>query len=374
MTSPADLRAQIPTLDRVRYMNAGASGPSPKPVVEAAESMLRRHEFDSHAEEGPYPLASETYEEVRGVVADFLGAGDSEIALTQSTADGITSIASAIEWEPGDTVVRTDLEHPAGVLPWAALEREGVDARVVESEGGRIDREAYAEAVRDAKLVCLSALTWNYGTHLPVSELVDIAHESGAFVLVDAVQVPGHARFDVTDWGADAVAAAGHKWLLGTWGAGFLYVEESVANELHPGAVGYRSVETPTAESYEFKRGAPRFEVGTTNLAPYAALREAIRTMEDVGLDAVERRIDELAARLAEGVPDDRLVSPASPESGLVSFTVEDPERTVEALKERGFVLRSIPAPEGAVRASLHVYNTEEDVDRLLDALDDAGW
>lgn len=374
MTSPADLRAQIPTLERVRYMNAGASGPSPRPVVDAAESMLRRHEFDAHAEEGPYPLAFDTYDDVRGVVADFVGANEREIALTQSTADGINRIASALDWERGDAVVRTDLEHPAGILPWTALEREGVDVRVVESEEGRIDREAYAEAVQDAKLVCLSALTWNYGTHLPVSELVDIAHDSGAFVLVDAVQVPGHARFDVTDWGADAVAAAGHKWLLGTWGGGFLHVEESVANDLHPGPVGYRSVETPTDEEYVLKRGAPRFEVGTTNLAPYAALRAAVETMEDVGLDTVERRVTELAGRLAEGVPEDRLASPATPESGLVSFTVENPERTVETLKERGFVLRSIPAPEGAIRASLHVYNTEEDVDLLLDALDDVGW
>jgi selenocysteine lyase/cysteine desulfurase len=372
--NPRDLRASVPTLDRVRYMNTGASGPSPKPVVEAATDCLKRHEFDSHAEEGPYPFAFDTFDDVRAEVADFVGAAESEVALTQSTTDGINRIACALEWEPGDVVVRTDLEHPAGVLPWARLERQGVEVRVVESEDGRIDAEAYAEAVDGAKLVCFSALTWNYGTELPVSDLVDVAHDAGALVLVDAVQVPGQTTMDVREWGADAVAAAGHKWLLGTWGSGFLYVEESVADDLHPGPIGYRGVEVPTDEEYQLKPGAPRFEVGTTSPAPHVALVTAMETIRDVGLDTIERRVESLASRLVDGVPDDRLFSPDDPETGLVSFRVDDPETTVERLKERGLVVRAIPAPEGAVRASLHVFNTESDVDHLLEALEETGW
>jgi selenocysteine lyase/cysteine desulfurase len=372
--NPRDLRASVPAFDRVRYMNTGASGPSPKPVVEAATDFQRRHEFDSHAEEGPYPLAFDTYDEVRADVAEFVGATESEIALTQSTTDGINRIACALDWEPGDAVVRTDLEHPAGVLPWARLERQGVEVRVVESEDGRIDREAYAEAVGGAKLVCFSAITWNYGTRLPVSELVDVAHDAGALVLVDAVQVPGQTELDVSEWDADAVAAAGHKWLLGTWGSGFLYVDEAVADDLHPGPIGYRGVEVPTDEEYQLKPGAPRFEVGTTNPAPHVALVKAMETIDDVGLDTVERRIDSLASRLVEGLPEDRLYSPADPETGLVSFRVDDPERAVERLRERDVVVRAIPDPDDAVRASLHVCNTEADVDHLLDALDETGW
>jgi selenocysteine lyase/cysteine desulfurase len=153
--------------------------------------------------------------------------------------DGINRIACALPWEPGDAVVRTDLEHPAGILPWQRLARQrDVEVRVVGSEAGRLDLDAYREAVDGAALVCLSALTWNYGTHLPVAELVDVAHDAGALVLVDAVQVPGQAPMDVGEWGADAVAAAGHKWLLGLWGAGFLYVEESAASTSWSGTAG----------------------------------------------------------------------------------------------------------------------------------------
>ena len=219
-----ELRADVPALSESAYFNFGAHGPSPKYVVDAASEYIADHEYGSGTTD-PYTRAFETYEAVRERIAAFVGAEPDEVALTESTTDGINRVAGAFDWEPGDVVVRTDLEHPAGVLPWKRLEREGVEVRVVETEGGRIDREAYADAVADARLVCFSAITWTHGTRLPVAELVDIADDAGAFTLVDAVQSPGQVAMDVGDWGADAVAAAGHKWVLGPWGAGFLYVD-----------------------------------------------------------------------------------------------------------------------------------------------------
>jgi selenocysteine lyase/cysteine desulfurase len=305
---------------------------------------------------------------VRERVADFVGAEPDEVALTESTTDGIGRIAAAIDWEPGDAVVRTDLEHPAGVLPWKRLEREGVEVRVVETEAGRVDREAYAEAVADARLVCFSAITWTHGTRLPVAELVDIADEAGAFTLVDAVQSPGQVPMDVSAWGADAVAAAGHKWVLGPWGSGFLYVDREAADELAPRAVGYRSVEDPDGDAIAFKQGAKRFEVGTTTPAAHAGLVEALDAVDAVGLPAIEERIASLTDRLKDGVPDDRLLSPREYESGLVTVDVDDPEATVDRLADDGIVVRSLPHPD-AVRASVHAVSTEAEVDRLVDAL-----
>jgi len=368
--TPEDLRDDVPALADVNYMNYGASGPSPRRVVEAAEAFIEHHEYDAPGGEGMYTAAWDAYDETREAVAGHLGAAPEEVALTQSTTDGINRIACALPWEPGDVVVRTDLEHPAGILPWQRLERQrDVEVRVVGSEAGRLDLDAYRDAVDGAELVCLSALTWNYGTHLPVAELVDVAHDAGALVLVDAVQVPGQRPMDVGEWGADAVAAAGHKWLLGLWGAGFLYVEESVAEALEPRTIGYRGVVESTAEEFEFEPGAKRFEVGTTNPAPHVALRTAIETMVSVGLDEIEALIGKLAGRLVDGIPDDRLLSPAEPESGLVTFEVDDPEATVERLKDAGIVIRDLPYPE-ALRASVHAVNTEADVDALLDALE----
>lgn len=367
---PDALRADTPALTDAVYLNTGASGPASRRVVEAAEDAVERHEYESHAGEGPYPMAWGLFEDARERVGRYLDTDPANVALTQSTADGVNRIADAIDWRAGDVVVRTDVEHAAGVLPWKRLrDTEGVSTRVVPTEAGRIDREAYREAVADARLVCFSAITWTAGTRLPVAELVAEAHDAGAEVLVDAVQVPGQAPMPVEEWGAEYVAAAGHKWLLGPWGAGFCYVEPEAAERLEPHHVGYRSVADPDAEGYEFHPGARRLEVGTVSPGPHAGLMEALDVHDEIGLDAVRSRIERLTDRLKDGLGTERLVGPREYESGLVAFEVDgDPERVVERLKERDVVVRDLPT--GTVRASVHAFNTAEDVDALLDGLD----
>jgi selenocysteine lyase/cysteine desulfurase len=366
--TPRELRADIPALDDHAYMNFGAHGPSPADVVEAAERFQRTHEYESPVEADPYESAFAAFDRTRERLAAFVGAEADEIALTESTTAGINAVANALDWQPGDVVVRTDLEHPAGVLPWQRLRERGVEVRVVETDRGRIDVAAFTDAVADAKLACFSAVTWTHGTELPVSELVDAAHDAGALALVDAVQVPGQLPMNVGDWGADVVAAAGHKWLLGVWGGGFLYADRDVAESLRPSTVGYRSVETPTADPYEFAAGARRFEVGSANPAPHVALREAVDAIDEVGVDRIRDRVRGLVERFADRVPDSQLLSPADPESGLVTVDVDDPDATVERLRERGVVVRALPEPS-AVRASIHAVNTTDDVDRLAAAL-----
>ena len=368
MLTPTELRADIPALQETTYLNYGAHGPSPQYVVDAAIDFVQRHEYDAPATADPYETAFDEFDRTRAAVSSFVGAQSDEIALTESTTAGINAITGAIDWKPGDVVVRTDLEHPAGILPYHRLKREGVEVRTVETTDGRLDRDAYIDAVADARLVSFSAITWTHGTRLPVSELVDVAHDAGAFTLVDAVQVPGQTAMDVSEWGADVVAAAGHKWLLGLWGGGFLYVDRDVAGGLEPRTVGYRSVETPTAAEPEFATGARRFEIGSANPAPHVALRESIRTISDIGLDRIENRVQALAGRLASGVPDERLLSPSAPESGLVTIDVDSPSETVERLRADGFVVRALPSPD-AIRVSVHAVNTAAEIDALLDAL-----
>lgn len=364
-----ELRVNIPALEDGIYLNTGASGPSPRRVVEAIEDALEAHEYDAPTAEGPYQAAMDTYDEARGAVADLLGATPAEIALTESTTDGINRVVSAIDWEPGDVVVRTDLEHAAGILPWRRLEREvGIEVRVLETEDGRVDIADVRAVAPEAKLFCLSSLTWTHGTRLPIEKIVEIAHDASARVLVDAVQSPGQTAVDVREWGADFVAGAGHKWLLGPFGAGFLYVHEGAEAGLSPSAIGYRSVEEPNAADYEYRPGAGRFEVGTSSPAPYAGLTEAIALHEEIGLEAIQGQVETLTDRLKAGIDDERLLSPRDYESGLVTIADDDPEATADRLAEEGIVVRSLPYPQ-AVRASVHAFNTVEEIDAVLEAL-----
>ena len=362
---PATLRADIHACESCAYLNTGASGPSPERVVTAATTAQRRHEFDV-CETDHYTAAAELLNEARAAVADHIGARPADIALVASTGDGISRVANAVDWEAGDRVVNTDLEHPSGVLPWRRLAEQGVDVTTLPCPDGRLPIDAYREAVAGARLVCLSSESWVHGTRLSVREAVEIAHDAGALVVVDAVQTVGQHPLDVTEWGADAVCASGHKWLLGPWGAGFLYVDPGSIDEFRPRHVGYRSAVDPNGDGFEYHPDASRFEVSTTSVAPYAGLVEAIETIEAVGLDTIETRIERLTDRLKSGL-DGRLVSPAEYESGLVVFEVDDPDDLVRRADEAGVVIRDLPS--GDVRASVHAFNTAADIDRLLELL-----
>ena len=373
---PESLRADIPALTDCIYLNTGASSPSPRRVVEAATGFLEGQQFDAPCGEGVYGTATEARDSARETVAAHLGADPGEIALTDSTVDGINHVATSLDWEPGDVVVRTDLEHPAGELPWARMrDLHGVEVRELSTDHGRLDLDDLKETVTDARLLCLSSLSWNYGTKLPVAEAVDIAHDAGTQVLVDAVQSPGQMPVDVTEWGADFIAGSGHKWLLGPWGAGFLYVDGAALETLHPRRIGYFGADTVEAEGeaggaaagYEFNPDASRFELGTDAMAPRVGLEAGIETIEAVGLDTVQSRIAELTDRLKQGLGD-RLLSPRGYESGLVTFDAEDPDAVVDRLDGAGVRIRSVPDPH-ACRVSVHVFNTAGDIDALLDAL-----
>jgi selenocysteine lyase/cysteine desulfurase len=366
--NPEALRASIPALDEVVYLNTGASAPLPRPVAEAVQSCVADQGYRAPTEEGMYQQAFAVYDDAREAVAGLVGAAESELALTQSTTDSINRIACASEFEPGDVVVTTDVEHSAGELPWRRLgDLHGVEVRVVETTRGRLDPDDVADVLDgDVRLVSLSATEWAYGCRLPVEAVTEMAHDVGARVLVDAVQAVGARPVDVEAWGADFVAAAGHKWLLGPWGAGFLYVREDAEEWLTPRQIGYRSVEDANTADYEYKPGAQRLEVATTNPAPYAGLVEAIERARSDGIETRMRRIEELTDYLKSRIADDRLLSPREFHSGLVTVEVDDPEGTVDALDDRGVKVRVIPSID-CVRVSVHAFNTREDLDRFVE-------
>jgi selenocysteine lyase/cysteine desulfurase len=365
---PETLRQEIPAFEECTYLNWGASGPSPRPVVEAAAEFERYHQYESPAAEGMYAAADEATERAREAVAGLLDTASRNVALTQSTVDGINHVATSIDWEPGDVVVRTDTEHSAARLPWERLaKRHGIEIRVLETEAGRLDLDALKTAVADARLLCFNSPTWSYGNRQPVEEIVEIAHDAGARVLVDAVQAPGQQPLSVEQWGADFVAGSGHKWLLGVWGAGFLYVSDDALDALSPTRIGYYSVEDYNAAEYEFYDDARKFDLGTRSLAPFVALETAIEQLESIGLATVDQRIGRLTDRLKDGLGD-RLLSPRDAQSGLVTFAAEEPAATVERLAKQEIQIRPLPDPE-ACRVSVHAVNTEADIDRLLDAL-----
>lgn len=364
----SDLRSDIPALEECIYLNYASHGPSPRQVVDHATSTVEYFEYNTCCiNRADQALAK--YECLREKLAEFIGANTCEIAFSESTTEGINKIANAFDWKPGDTVVRTDLEHQAGILPWEQLRRQGINVNVVETQNGCIDVEEFRDTIEDAKLVCFSALSHTLGSRLPVQRLGKIAADTGVFSLVDAVQLPGQQRIDVQEWNVDAVAAAGHKWMLSPQGSGFFYFNEDSIGEVVPNSIGPRGVESISGPEIHYRDGAPRFEIGSTSLAAHSGLGKSIEIINEIGIETIESRIRELAEFVKKKIPQPRLLSPQNFHSGIVTIKANTPTQVANTLEKDDILVEPLPRLQ-AIRISIHATTTWRDIHKFVNAID----
>jgi selenocysteine lyase/cysteine desulfurase len=368
----ARVRAAFPATRHVTYLDLANRTLLPQPVLDEIERFAR----EAAGTGGDKEEWARLVEEARAEVAALIGAGPAEIAFVKNTAEGLNAAANALGLGRGDAVVLNDLEHPNNVYPWLHLARRGVEVRWVQSRGGRVHlADLLAELRRGARVVALSHVTASTGVRADLAALASACHAHGARLVVDAIQSIGVVPVDVHAAGVDLLAAGAHKGLLALHGVGILYCRRDLIPSLEPvyaARAGLQpgSAGDPRAGTVPFADDARRFELGNPNYLGIRALRVAVRFIRRLGVDAIEVRVRELVERLLDGL--DRrgieTLTPADPadRAGIVSFRVADPGATVRRLAA-GQVIVSERA--GAVRASPHVYNTEEDVDRLLSEL-----
>ncbi|MDI3297827.1 MAG: aminotransferase class V-fold PLP-dependent enzyme [Bacillota bacterium] len=374
------VREELPAVRRAVYLNTGTAGPLPRRVAAALERALAREVEEGRAWPDLWPLARERREALRARVAALIGAGAEEVALTHHTSEGLNIVLWGIEWTPGDEVVTTDAEHEGGLVPLYLLhQRRGVGLRFASVGDG--SEEAALEGIRRAltpatRLLLLSHVSYSTGARLPLAEIVTMAHARGVPVLVDGAQSAGALPVDVHALGVDFYALPGQKWLLGPEGTGALYVRADRLAELRPTFAAWASARHGTvaadAPRLELAEGARRFEVGTVFEPALEAWREGLEWLESLGWPELFARVERLAAyaraRLGE-LPGLRVTTPANA-AGLLHFEAQGaaPERVVRALRERGFMLRVTPHPP-RMRISTGFFNTEEEIDRLAQAL-----
>jgi L-cysteine/cystine lyase len=371
------IREQLPVTRRMAYFNTGSVGPLPVRATETIAAWVRRELDEGRIGVEAMQAANEVRARARAAVAGVIGAEPDEIALTHHTTEGINVVLWGLDWQPGDELVRTNLEHPAVFLPAFAVERR-FGAKVVVADlgsGGGDVVEAFAKALSPrTRVVALSHVAYCTGAALPVAEIARLAHEQGALVLVDGAQAAGAVPVDVKSLDADFYAVPGQKWLCGPEDTGALYVRRNRLESVQQTFVGYASMATLTyGEPLIPQPDARRFEVGsrhTPSLAGQAASIEWIK--EEVGFSWAYARIAHLVAVARErlgDIPGVEIISPSNA-AGLLSFAVAgvDAEALSRRLNAQGIVIRWIRAPRCA-RASFGFFNTEEDVDRLVAAV-----
>lgn len=396
------IREQFPILQRtVRgdkplvYLDSGATSQRPLPVWKAEEEFVLHTNAPVHR--GSYQLAEEAddaYESARQAIAAFVGADRDEIAFTKNATEALNEVAYVLGDEragdlyvgEGDTVVITELEHHANLVPWQELcARTGATLKWYSmTEDGRIDLDSL-ELDDSVKVVAFTHQSNVTGAVADVDELVRRARAVDAMVVLDACQSVPHMAVDFHALDVDFAAFSGHK-MCGPSGVGVLYGKDELLKKLPPFLTGGSMIEIVKMEKTTFAEPPTRFEAGTQMTSQVVGLGAAVKFLEEVGMDNIhahEKKLTERALRQLKEIPGLRIIGPETTENrgGAISFTVQGvhPHDLGQVLDDHGVSIRvghhcawplhRACGAQSTARASFYLYNTEEEVDKLVDAI-----
>jgi cysteine desulfurase/selenocysteine lyase len=369
------IREQFPVTKNKVFLNHAAMSPIPKAVADAM------HKFVDESSDFSFDL-KESEDSGKPDFARLINAKSEEIALVENTSVGMNIAANVLNAPHGSKIVTTDLEYPSVTYPFLRKSM-GLRVHYVKNVNGKILPEDVEKAVDDkTAAVAISQVEYVNGFRHDLRSISEIAHEHGAYLIVDAIQACGAIRVDVKRDHVDFLAAACYKWLLGPLGAGYLYVREELIEKFEPPYVGWASVRQEIFNTVEFwdiwnpqySQTASRFEVGSSSTVSFLGAREAIKLLLNVGIENVERRILKLTDRLIDSLEElgFKLQTPKGERyrSGIVNFKIDNPQEIVEKLEKTGIV---VSARANGIRVSPHFYNTEEEIDRFIEEIKKEG-
>jgi selenocysteine lyase/cysteine desulfurase len=372
MTPGAEARRRFPIFEHTTYANSCSQGALSVDVRRAYEEYLEG--WDVHGAEWEHWV--ERAEAARAAFARLVGAEPDEVAVTTSVSQAVSALVSALPLERGrNRIVISEFEFPTvGQISHAQELRGAEVVHVRPDPDGRIPLERFAEAIDErTALVCCTAISYRTGYRLDVAEVARLAHEQGALCLADSYQAAGAVPLDVRGLGVDLLTAGTVKYLLASAGLAFMFVRRDLHGRLLPTQTGWFADEDifqMDISDYSPAGDARRFDAGTPPVPNIYAGLAGMALVEEAGVDAIERHVTALVDRLLAGL--DGLgataVTPrAEGERGpLVCVASSDAPALVDGLRAERIVTSE---RDSNVRISLHLYNVEDDVDRVLEAL-----
>lgn len=366
-------RDEFPVCERWAYFDHAAVAPLPR----SSANRLRGWVDDQERNGVVYwPDWEAKLTLARADLARLVHASSDEIAFVTSTTQGINLVSEGFPWKPGDTVVTAAEEYPSNIFPWMNLADRGVGLRLVPSRDGRVWLDDLAAACdASTRLLTISHVEFSSGFRNDLDAIGSFCRDRGIAFFVDAIQGLGPLEIDVERTPIDFLAADGHKWLLGPEGAGFVYIRRDWIDRLRPTGVGWHSVvgsyNKPVPE-FTLKPTAERWEGGTFAMPGLQAFAESVALLLRLSPGAVSTRILERAeaVRALARSAGWTVVGSTRPEdlSGIVALEKPgvDPDAVVRGLRARGI---AAACRRARLRFSPHVYNDEDDLDRLAEAL-----
>ena len=379
-------RAETPGCEHVVHLNNAGSALMPQPVLDAVVSHL-----ELEARIGGYEAHdanAEAIERFYGATAELIGAAPEEIAFASSATRAWDMAFYSFRFERGDRILTSVADYISNYLAFLqTAERTGVEVLTVPNdEQGQLSVDALREAVDErVKLIAVTHVPTNGGLVNPVADVGAISREAGIPYLVDACQAAGQLPLDVDAIGCDALSATGRKFLRGPRGTGFLYVRSGLLERLEPPLIDMRAAEWVAPDRYELRRDGRRFEEWEQDYAGKVGLARAIDYALERGVEAIWERVRDLGARLRAQLAelDGVTVRDVGEERcAIVTFDVAEvpADHVMETLRRRGINL-SVSATSSAVieslerglpdlvRASPHYFNTDDELDRLVEAV-----
>ncbi|HEY0608944.1 MAG TPA: cysteine desulfurase [Chitinophaga sp.] len=373
------------------YLDNAATTQKPQVVLDTLEQYYTG--YNSNVHRGVHQLsqqATEAYEQARKTVAAYINAAHSkEIIFTKGTTDGINLVANSFGrkyLQAGDVVLISAMEHHSNIVPWQMIcEEKGAELKVIPiNERGELRMDAFSKLLDDkVKIVAVTYVSNTLGTVNPVREIIAQAHARNIPVLLDAAQGVQHIAIDVQELQPDFIAFSGHK-IYGPTGIGVLYGKEEWLDKMPPYQGGGDMIKTVTFAKTIYNELPYKFEAGTPHIAGAIGLEAALNYVKQIGIDKIahwEEQLQEYALQQLQQVEGIRFIGQAAHRAASISFLVDEihPYDLGELLDKQGVAVRTghhcteplmdIFRIPGTVRASLSVYNTFEDIDKLVAAV-----
>ena len=381
------IRQDIPLTHEFIYLDNASTSLSPSQVLDAM------FEYETHYRanvgRGVHRLsqiAGQLYWDAHETVNSFINGKGGTPVLVRNCTEAINMVARGLTFEAGDEIITTVSDHHSNLLPWFVLRKQGVRVNVIAPSGDPSQTSVTTEDISDAvnshtRLVAISQASNVLGTISPVREISSVVHDTGALCLVDGAQSVPHMKTDAREMGCDFLCFSGHK-MLGPTGTGILWMHDE---SIEPLLVGGGMIEEVTIDGYLPASGYQKYEAGTPNIAGALGLRAAIKYLNQIGIEEIERHEARLTGELIKGLSDIEEVSIIGPPAGkdrigVVSFTVEGihPHDIAHLLDDQYSVsvrsghhccmplMHHLGLKDGTVRASLYLYNTQEEIQTLI--------
>ena len=374
------------------YLDNSASSLKPQCVIDAMDYYYNHLGVNVHR--GVYELsyeATDLYESAREKIAKFIGCKYEEVVFTRGASSALNLVASSYGMEyikKGDVIITSEQEHHSSCMPWinVAKRKEAIIKYIPLDEEGRITVEAFKSVLSsDVKVVAINHVSNVLGYLNPVKEIIKLAHEAGAIVVLDGAQSVPHMKVDVKELDCDFLAFSGHK-MCGPSGIGILYGKKKLLDGMNPTEFGGDMAQDVDKYDFTFKDTPFKFEVGTPLIAEAIGLGRAVEYLDNIGFDQIEEiehDLHQYAIEKLDGI-EGLTVYNKTAESGIISFNIDGvhPHDAASVFDEKKVCVRAghhcaqlitkwLHVP-GTVRASVYFYNTKEDIDKFVDGIKEA--